>query len=164
MTLLALLLVAQAIPAAAREQRVGQAAVLEAFRAFCLTPAVEAGALADPAAAAGFRPTAVMPTGFEWVELAAWERGGIRLFRMTDPREESPRAMCGVSASVARPDTDHGLVDAVAAIAHTNFGEGHSGRGISNTTLGRRGGAVRIDIDRSSAPDVRVRLVAWPMR
>lgn len=163
MTLLALLLMVQPIPVAAREQRVEQAAVLETFRAFCLTPAAEGGALADPAAE-GFRPTAVMPTGFDWTELAVWERGGIRLFRMTDPREVSPRAMCGVSASIARPDTDQGLVDAVSAIAHANFGEGHSARGSSNTTLGRRGGAVRIDIDRSSAPDVRVRLIAWPMR
>jgi hypothetical protein len=160
----AVLLVALALSGMARAARIEQGALLETFRSICLTPAAEAGTLAAPAAAAGFKPTTVKPTGFEWKELAAWERGGIRLFRMTDPRESVPIPMCGVSASLASSTTDDELVEIVQTMAHGSFAEGHSGWGVSNWTVARRGGAVGIEIDRSSAPDVRVRLIAWPQR
>jgi hypothetical protein len=164
MTLRALLLAAQVIPPHPPHERVEQTELLETFRSICLTPPDETGGVAAPAVAAGFRRTEVTPTGFDWIETASWERGGMRLFQMTDPREQNPRPMCGVSASVARSDTDQRLVETVGSMANAVFGEGHRAYGISNTTLTRREGAVRIDIDRSSAPEVRVRLIAWPTR
>ena len=162
MTLLMLLLAAQAPPVAAREQRIEQTALLQTFRSFCLTPAAKAGALAAPAAAAGFKPTPAARTHIVWDEVAAWQRGGIRLFRMTDPRELRPRPMCGVSAHVGLPDTDQGLIGSVYALADIVFGEGHLRRGLSNWTLAQRRGAISIDIDRTNISNVRVTLIAWP--
>ena len=158
----AILLAALALSGAAREEQVEQAALLHTFRSLCLTPAAKAGALAAPAAAAHFKPTPVRQTHAVWQEAAAWQRGGIRLFRMTDPREPSPRPMCGVSAHVGLPDTDRGLLESVYALTEIVFGEGHGARGLSNWTLAQRRGTISIDIDRSSASNVRVTLIAYP--
>src|SRR5690349_11309520 len=111
MSLLGLLLLTQLIPAQALEVRVEQAALVETFRSTCLVPQAALGTFAAPTAASGFRSVEVAPTGFEWAETAAWERGGIRLFRMTDPREQIQRPMCGVSASLLQPDTDDHLIE-----------------------------------------------------
>jgi hypothetical protein len=163
-TLLTLLLAAQMIPIQPPEVRVEQTELLETFRSICLAPSAETGGVAAPAVAAGFSQTEVTPTGFEWIETASWKRGGIRLFQMTDPREQNPSPMCGVSASVVRSDTDQGLIETVQSMANAVFGEGHRAHGISDWTLARRGGAIRIEIDRSGAPEVRVRLIAWPIK
>lgn len=160
--MLALLLAAQPAPAALRTAPVEQASLLQAFRNLCLTPAAKTGALAAPAAAAGFKPAAVRSTHIAWEEVEAWQRGGIRLFRMTDPREPHPRPMCGVSAHVDLPDTDGGLIDSVYALTDIVFGEGHLAHGLSNWTLAQRRGTLSIDIDRTHTSDVRVTLIAYP--
>jgi hypothetical protein len=160
----ALLLAAQAVPTPAGDARVEQAALLHSFRSICLPPAAKLGDFAPPSTMANFSPTAVMPTGFEWVEVSAWQHGGIRLFRMTDPRETNPRSMCGVSAILTRLDSDRGLVEAVEGLAETHGGEGDGSPGIAVWTLALRGGAIRVEVDRISAPNICVRLIAWAMK
>ena len=158
----AMLLAALALSGAAREERVEQAALLQTFRFLCLTPEAKAGALAIPAAVAGFKPTPVTRTHIVWREVEAWERRGIRLFRMTDPREPRPWPMCGVSAHVDLPATERGLIESVYALTGIVFGEGHGARGLSNWTLARRRGTINIDIDSTDASNVRVTLIAYP--
>ena len=164
MILSALLLAAQAMPAPAGDLRVEQTALLNSFRSICLPPAAKLGDFGAPATMANFRPTTVMPTGIEWVEVSAWQHGGIRLFRMTDPREKSPRPMCGVSANLTRLDSVSGLVEAVAGLAETHGGEGHGNFPIAVWTLALRGGAIQVEVDRNDAPNIHVRLVAWAMK
>jgi len=157
--MLALLLAARLASAGESPDR---AALLQAFRAFCFTPAAKAGALGAPAVAAGFKPTPLITNNLGWDETAAWQRRGLRLFRMTAPADRQSRPMCGVTANINSLGADDALVASVIALTGSAFGEGHGERGVSGWMLAQRRGSVRIDIDRTSAPDARVTLIAYP--
>ena len=163
MSLLALLLAAQAAVAGEPPARVTQLALLDAFRELCLTSEMPAGGSAAQAAAAGFHPIATISNP-GWEEIGAWQRDGVRLFNLSTHPDPSSPPIGGVSANIGSLGEDDDLLDPIAQLAGNGFVEGNPGRPFSSWLISGRKGFVRVAIDRSHPSDVRIvaSVEAWP--
>ena len=153
MSLLALLLAAQAAPASAAP--VPPLTLLAAFRTYCHE---RRGDRQAAALAAGFGPVAIAPAGDTGGETAAWEKGGIRLFEMSGRADRyllAP-AICGVSANIGAAGDDDALEALFVAEPDYIWMQvtGHDRRTYWNLVL-RSAGLVRASFDRTQPTAVR---------